>query len=168
MDTYSTINRERIEQAEDHRAMIEAKTATMTLVEITAALLRLPASPETDNDLIDRATLTQRRLELEAAEAERRRIEAAAMAPEESGLCDVMIPIELGAVAVASPTVPGKFYYPTQREDGRFTIRLPWSGFHALAFGINGTAGPNGANWLAENPNLAQRLPRNPPPPAAG
>ncbi|MBR0937302.1 hypothetical protein [Bradyrhizobium jicamae] len=156
MDTYNTINRARIEQAEDARAEIEARVARMSKAEVDAELMRLPASPETDADIIARATLMQRRLDLEAAK-QTPKIDPA----EEARLVDIFIPAgcDIGCMQDGTSGNAGRFYYRRQHADGRWMIRAPWNCWLAVISGRVNTAGLGAHEWTAANSHLVQRLP---------
>jgi hypothetical protein len=131
----------------------------MTLAEIELELEKLPVSPKSDDDLIGRAVLARRRLEL--VDASKPNLQAPP--PDPAGMVEVIVP-DGGGTCVQSRTMPRKFYYATVK-DGRATIAMPWAEFNAIAFATAGTAGPSGGQWLECNPHLKSRFPQNPPAP---
>jgi hypothetical protein len=141
----------------------QARANSMTLDQVEDALMRLSTSPKCDVELIARAVMMRRRIELVNAS----RPDPQAPPPDPVGLVEVFLP-EGGPCCVQSRTIRNKFYYAEPRGE-RFAIKMPWHEFHGLAFGTAGTVGPNGGAWLECNPHLTDRLPKNPapPPPAA-
>jgi hypothetical protein len=141
---------------------IALMASQMTLAEVNAELLRLPASPQNDRDLLARCAMMKRRHEI--LEAQRKPPREVDQAPI-GDMCDVIVPPGYNVSCVQSRTIRGKYFYVEMRGDNR-VIRMPWSEFYSLAFATHtGTAGVNGAVWLESNPSLVARLPRNLPPP---
>jgi hypothetical protein len=158
LDTIELRHLEDIGQFERHVAQ---KAAGMSLEEVEAELIRLPASPNNDRDLIARAVMAKRRCEiLDAA-----RPNPNAPPPvDQAGLVDIVVPDGVDVSCIQSRTIMGRYYYRELRGD-QWIIRAPWSEFYTLAFGIHNSAGVNGAVWCAANPHLTDRLPKNSPPP---
>jgi len=100
------------------------------LSEIDSSLLLLPVAPTTDEDLLERAALMRRRLELVSAGRPDLRTP-----PDPAGMVEVFVP-EGGAGCVMSRTLCNRFYYASEEDDGRFIIKMPWSEFYALALVI--------------------------------
>jgi len=144
-----------LEQIEKHW---QQRASKLSIAEVEAELERLPTSPKTDDEIVGRASLMRRYLELTSAGKPN-------PPPDPAGLIEVVVP-EGGATCVQSLTIPRKFYYATM-QDGRAVIRMPWRELSAIIFGTSGTDGPSGGLWLAANPHLQARFPQNPPPPLA-
>ncbi|WP_050420310.1 hypothetical protein [Bradyrhizobium tropiciagri] len=160
--TLDRIERDYLQDIGDFERDLEREASRMTLNEVDAELQRLPASPETDRDLLARAAMMRRRLELLAIDAKQSR-EAP---PPSPALFEVNIPPDVGATCIWSLD-RRKYFYPEERH-GRMVIMLPWETFHKLAFSTRGkTAGATGAAWLAANPHLVDRLPKREQPPIA-
>ncbi|OKO74514.1 hypothetical protein AC629_34995 [Bradyrhizobium sp. NAS80.1] len=138
----------------------EALARELTLEDVDDELCRLPASPDTDRDLIARAVMMRRRLELIDAS----RPNPMAPPPDPDGMVEANLP-EGAATCVQDRMLRGKYFYAEDRG-GRLVIRLPWRTFYDLANSIHVSgSGPNGAAWWLANPHLSDRLPKNGPPP---
>jgi hypothetical protein len=138
----------------------------MTLAEIEAELKALPIAPKTDDQIVGRAVLARKRIEL--VDAERNTPPQTDPLPPASAMVTAFIPDGAYVTSVQSRSLRGVYYHVQVDKTGRRTIMLPWLEFHSLAFGHSNTAGVNGGRWLDCNPHLVDRLPKNPaPPPAA-
>jgi len=145
-----------IEQIETHW---QKRANKLSITELELELERLPTSPKTDNEIVGRATLMRRYLELTSAN----RPDPQAPPPDPAGMVEVTIPSG-GPSCVQSMTQPRKYFYSVIKGD-RAMISLPWPELRAIIFGTSGTAGLNGGAWLACNPHLQNRFTPNPPPP---
>ncbi|WP_407152249.1 hypothetical protein [Bradyrhizobium sp. ORS 86] len=130
--------------------------------EIEAALLSMPASPTDDEDVLERAALVRCQLDRRNTAA----MQATQAPPASPATVEVIVPPELGATCIQSVD-RRKYFYPRSTEDGRVVIDLPWDTFRKLAFATPGETNVSPANWLACNPHLVDRLPKNAPPPLA-
>jgi hypothetical protein len=114
----------------------------MTLEEIDAALAALPASPVTRDQILERAALMRRRIELVDVA---RRPEAMPPVPHEIA---VVTPAGISCILTAAD----KVLY-AEFIDGRPAIKMGWPDFSRLVRSPNG-----GHLWANANPGLLQQL----------
>jgi hypothetical protein len=94
----------------------------MTIDEIDAELMRLPASPTEPEDIEARATMMTTRIELVNAQ----RAAASAPAPLPSTV-PVNVPDDLGGILSKT----GRYIF-AEILDGKRVIQMPWADFSAL------------------------------------
>jgi hypothetical protein len=137
------------EQIEQFERDIERRAKTMNIEQLEEALVKLPASPPmSDEQFLTRIAFTRRRIEL---------IEAAKPDPRAPKPIHPALLID-----VIDPATGG-------------TLQMTWPDFWGRCFQwVNGvvrpqisTTGPSGGEWLAANPQFADRFPQadRPPPP---
>jgi len=147
------------EESEKLRAK---RIAGMSTSEIESALLRLPVTPSNDEDLLERAALTWRRLEIENAA----RVALQNQKPQRTDLVEVTVP---PGCATCLQSLDGScYFYAEESESGQIVIKMPWAEFRALAMSIPNGGGYSGGVWADLNPHLIDRFPKNPLPALAG
>jgi hypothetical protein len=133
------------QQIEFERA-VEKRASKMSIEQLEAELVKLPASPPmTDEDFLTRAAFMRRHIELVAA-----------------GKPDPRAP---------KPVDPASLLDVNHPAGG--TLRMSWPEFWSKCFqNVNGVVraqihnqGPSAGEWLAANPALTARLPKAEPPP---
>jgi hypothetical protein len=138
------------EQIEQFERTLEKRTKGMNVEQLEAELVKLPTSPPmSDEQFLTRAAFTRRRIEL---------IDAARPDPR-----------------VPKPVNPALLLDVIDPATGGI-LKMTWSDFWSRCYQHVGgvvrpqisNTGPSGGEWLAANPQFADRFPQaDPPPPPA-